>query len=236
MKTLKHLLTALLLMVATVAMAHDFEVGGIYYNIADATNKMVEVTYSGSSSSLVSNEYTGSVDIPAVVTYNDATYSVISIGIYAFRDCSGLTSVTIPTSVTKIGACAFEDCAGLENVTIPNSVVELGSHAFDDCTALKSLCLEDGSEPISCVILSGVHTEDYFFEDSPIEYMYIGRDLNNFSFKRNKGWQRTLKEVIIGDGMTSIPNSIFDGCYELSSITISDNVSYIGNDAFYSCI
>lgn len=161
--------------------------------------------------------------------------NVETIGNLAFKGCNKLTNFIIPSSVTKIGYSAFEGCVALTSVTIPSSVVEIGSHAFYGCTALKSLCLEDGSEPISCVILSGVHTEDYFFDDSPIEYMYIGRDLNNFSFKRNKGWQRTLKEVIIGDGMTSIPNSIFDGCYELSSITISDNVSYIGNDAFYSC-
>ena len=49
MKILKHLLTALLLMVATVAMAHDFEVGGIYYDILSEEEKTVEVTYRGYS-------------------------------------------------------------------------------------------------------------------------------------------------------------------------------------------
>ena len=61
MKHLKHLFTALLLLCTTVVTAHDFDVDGIYYNIADATNKTVEVT-SGT------NKYTGSVVIPETVS------------------------------------------------------------------------------------------------------------------------------------------------------------------------
>jgi len=40
------------------------------------------------------------------------------IGSYAFRDCSGLTSVTIGNSVTSIGYCAFYGCTGLASYTI----------------------------------------------------------------------------------------------------------------------
>ena len=96
MKTLKHLFTALLLLCSSIAFAHNFEVDGIYYSITNSTKKEVAVTYSGSSSSAVENEYTGSVVIPESVTYNDVTYSVTSIGNSAFCNCSGLTSVAIP--------------------------------------------------------------------------------------------------------------------------------------------
>ena len=89
-------------MVATVAMAHDFEVGGIYYNILSEEEKTVEVTYRGISQNSYSNEYTGSETIPAIVTYNNVAYSVTSIGDDAFSCCTGLTSVTIPNSVTTI--------------------------------------------------------------------------------------------------------------------------------------
>lgn len=131
MKTLKHLFTALLLMVATVAMAHDFEVGGIYYSIL--SEKTVGVTYRGDSYNSYSNEYTGSVDIPSMVTYNDLTYSVTSIGDFAFDGCTGLTSVTIGNGVTNIGDYAFSYCKGLTNITIPNSVTRIGSLAFYYC-------------------------------------------------------------------------------------------------------
>ncbi|MBO7271857.1 MAG: hypothetical protein J6U89_03160, partial [Bacteroidaceae bacterium] len=80
MKHLKYLFTALLLLCTTAVTAHDFSVSGIYYNITDATNKTVAVTYKGSWYDDYSNEYTGSVTIPESVTYNGTTYSVTSIG------------------------------------------------------------------------------------------------------------------------------------------------------------
>ncbi len=67
--------------------------------------------------------------------------SVTSIGQSAFRDCSGLTSVTIPGSVTSIGGDAFESCSGLTSVTIPNSVTSIGSEAFWDCSGLTSVTI-----------------------------------------------------------------------------------------------
>ena len=112
---------AVLLLGAASASAHDFEVDGIYYNInSDGTS--VSVTFKGSSYDSYANEYSGAVTIPASVTYSGKTHSVTSIGRVAFRECRGLTSVSIGNSVTSIGDRAFEDCRGLTSVEIPNSV------------------------------------------------------------------------------------------------------------------
>ena len=127
---LKHLFTILLLLCATAVTAHDFEVGGIYYNITDAVAKTVAVTYKGGNSTSYSNEYSGAATIPASVTYNGSTYSVTTIGNYAFYKCNGLTSIEIPNSVTTIEDYAFSNCTGLTSVTIPNSVTEIGISAF----------------------------------------------------------------------------------------------------------
>ena len=67
--------------------------------------------------------------------------SVTSIGSEAFRDCSGLTSVTIPNSVTSIGYYAFAYCSGLTSVTIGNSVTSIGDCAFWDCSGLTSVTI-----------------------------------------------------------------------------------------------
>ena len=75
----------MMLGVSLSTLAHDFEVDGIYYNILDETAKTVQVSFSGSSYSEVASEYSGEVTIPSTVSYNDATYSVTTIGESAFR-------------------------------------------------------------------------------------------------------------------------------------------------------
>lgn len=59
---------------------------------------------------------TGAVDIPASVKHDGVDYAVTSIGENAFTNCSGMTSVTIPSSVTNIEDGAFEGCTGLTDV------------------------------------------------------------------------------------------------------------------------
>ena len=136
MKTFKHLFTAVLLLCSVVASAHDFEADGIYYKITNSITKEVAVTYKGNSYSEYSNEYTGNVVIPESVVYNDVTYSVTSIGDYAFKECSSLTSIVIPNSVTAIGSSAFSWCSGLTSIEIPNSITSIGSYAFSSCSGL----------------------------------------------------------------------------------------------------
>ena len=69
--------------------------------------------------------------------------SVTSIGFWAFKGCTGLTSVAIPDSVTSIGGSAFNYCTGLTSITIPDSVTSIGDYAFQDCTSLTSVTIPD---------------------------------------------------------------------------------------------
>ena len=127
------------LAVGLPSLAHNFEVDGIYYKITNATNKTVDITYRGNSALDYSDEYSGNVTIPESVSYNGNTYSVTSIGDFAFYKCSGLTSVTIPNSVTTIGKEAFYYCLGLTSVTIGNSVASIGNYAFEKCHKLETV-------------------------------------------------------------------------------------------------
>ncbi|MGN1061452.1 MAG: leucine-rich repeat protein, partial [Candidatus Coproplasma sp.] len=68
-----------------------------------------------------------------------------SIGDYAFYNCSGLTSITIPASVTSIGANAFYNCSGLTSITIPASVTSIGANAFYNCSGLTSVTFGENS-------------------------------------------------------------------------------------------
>ena len=144
------LFTLLLAVAASVGtmFAWDYErvqIGDLYYNL-DATNQTAEVTYQFEGSQSNYEDLT-SANIPASVTYNSVSYSVTSIGGFAFSRCTGLTSVTIPNSVTSIGDFAFYKCTGLTSVMIPNSVTSIGSSAFYECSSLTSVTIEAETPP-----------------------------------------------------------------------------------------
>ena len=217
---------AIMLCVALPTLAHDFEVGGIYYYYLDKTAKTVAVTYRGSSYSDYTNEYTGRITIPSSVTYNGVTYSVSRIGNSAFSGCSGMTSVTIPNSVTKIGNYAFRDCSGLTEVTIGNSVTSIGSGAFEGAAWYNNLA--DGVIYINNVL-----------------YKYKGNMPNGTSISVKDGTVSISPSAFSGcDGLTlvTIPNSVtsigyyaFEDCTGLTSITIPNSVTSIGTSAFFGC-
>ena len=216
MKRTIFLMLAVLLS-ALSASAYAFKVDGIAYN-KNGDGKSVYVAYGG--------DYTGPVTIPERVTYDGATYSVTTIGDYAFSDCTGLTSVTIPSSVNSIGEEAFRGCTGLTSVTIPTSVTEIGYSAF-------------GGTP--------------WYNNQPDGVVYIGKVAYEFKGEMASGTAINIKEGTVSisgyafygcTGLTSItiPNSVtsigefaFSGCTGLTSVTIPSSVTSIGKSAFSGC-
>ena len=246
MKRIKHLFTALLLLFSVAVNAEDFEVNGIYYNIIDATNKTVAVTYRGYYYDSYYDEYTGSVVIPESVTCNDVTYSVTSIGREAFCYCSGLISIVIPYGVTSIGTSAFNGCSGLTSVEIPNSVTSIGGAAFRGCSGLTSVEIPNSVTSIgdyafyecsgltSIVIPNSVTSvgHDAFCRCSGLKILEIlgAPTLEQGAFSRT-----ALEELVLPEGITLIPIWCFDNSPNLRSVTIPTSVTSIGKYAFEGC-
>ena len=84
------------------------------------------------------------------------------IGNYAFSDCSGLTSLILPSNVTSIGYSAFYGCIRLTSLTLPSSVTSIGWDTFSGCSGLISLTLPssvtsiDGRAFYGCSSLFGL--------------------------------------------------------------------------------
>ena len=139
----RHLLllfTALLPLVASAQT--NVEIDGIWYNLVSMA-KVAEVTFKGDSYDSY-NEYSGSITIPATVTYEGVTCSVKNIGDEAFRRCRSLTAITIPEGVKSIGEWAFASCESLTAINFPVGVTSIGDYAFRDCSSLTSITLPVG--------------------------------------------------------------------------------------------
>lgn len=65
-----------------------------------------------------------------------------SIASGAFRQCSNLSSVSLPSSITKIGESAFAGCSALTSITIPSKTESIGDYAFHNCSKLTSIYIE----------------------------------------------------------------------------------------------
>lgn len=68
---------------------------------------------------------------------------VTNIGAYAFRNCSSLSNVELPTSIKSIGSYAFASCKALEEIVLPNGVETIGGSVFDNCTSVKTIDLPE---------------------------------------------------------------------------------------------
>ena len=250
MKQIKHLFTALLLFSVAVN-AYGFEVGGIYYNITDESNKTVALTNWG-------NENIGSVVIPKSVEYNGNAYSVTSIGNEAFRGCSGLTSVVIPNSVTSIGSYTFYDCSGLTSIEIPNSVTSIGSCAFSYCSGLTSVVIPNSVTSIGRSAFSGCSGltsieipnsvtsigSSAFYNCSGFTSIVVAEGNANYDSRENCNAiiEKETNTLVVGCKNTIIPNSVtsigdyaFNGRSGLASIEIPNSVTSIGDEAFAYC-
>ena len=136
------LLTAFFLLHVTVFYAQQFIDNGIKYQIISSTAPLkVEVIDPNNN---FGNGYSGTIVIPATVSYNSQTYNVTSIGYKAFYVCSGLVSVTIPSGVTSIGQSAFAGSMALTSVVIPSTVTSIGDNAFDSCMGLTAITIPAG--------------------------------------------------------------------------------------------
>ncbi|GAB6152869.1 hypothetical protein JCM17380_16190 [Desulfosporosinus burensis] len=71
-----------------------------------------------------------------------------SIGPLAFNGCTGLTSIYISQGVTSIDEMAFIYCKGLTTISIPQSVASIGSEAFRYCTGLTSITINSATTKI----------------------------------------------------------------------------------------
>ena len=216
------MLVVMMLMTASSAMAQEakFEViDGLRY-LLDTGAKTATLM------SKTDGNYSGDIIIPEKVKGNDGVeYVITSLGDHCFDGCSGLTSITIPSSVTSLGEDCFANCSGLTSITIPSSVTSLGDYCFRNCRGLTSITIPSSVTSLGGACFSGCRGLTSITIPSSVTSL---------------GWHcfyecRGLTSITIPSSVTSLGNYCFYDCDGLTSITIPSSVTSLGNYCFANC-
>ena len=157
--------------------------------------------------------YSGALSIPN----NLGGCPVVAIGGSAFKDCTKLTSVTIPSTVTTLGTWAFAACSALANVTIGTNVTSIPERAFNECSVLKAILIPDSVRSIG---------KDAFSRCWKLASVEIGNGVTSIGFAAFLSCD-ALATVSIGSSVRTIEGWAFLGCSSLKSFTANPaNTTY----------
>ncbi|MBR7029289.1 MAG: leucine-rich repeat domain-containing protein [Bacteroidaceae bacterium] len=215
------LLTLLIVFPALPAMAYDYEENGFSYTFINSIRTATLVSVN--SDTIEKNG--GIVNIPEFINTNGRTYSVTVIGSEAFKNCTSLTSITIPESVTTIKHGAFSGCSGLTSITLPESITTIEYETFSGCSSLTSITI-----PVSVTTIRS----EAFAGCSGLTSITLPESITTIEYETFSGCS-SLTSITLPVSVTTIGQRAFAGCSGLTSITIPDSIVVIKNAAFYNC-
>ena len=230
-------------------------VGGIYYNrtsfnTAEVTNRIAGIDCPETPRT----EYSGTINIPASITYSGKTYDVTAIGKQAFYYMPDLQSVVIPKSIITIDEKAFEKCEKLARVifmesassalelidkrafygcsrldgfVMPNSVHTVENEGFRYCTSLSDLTLSTSLNMIN---------EYAFANCTALASLTLP---NSISSVQNYGfaYDTALKTIELPADMQGVGAYCFTDCTALTTVKFNTAISTmtVGSNAFKGC-
>lgn len=189
----------------------SFSVDGITYRIikeatSDKSGNVAIALYKDAKSRT-------EVLIPETVKNGEFTYNIKEIDNGAFAGCTYLESVTVPNGCKSIGSASFYGCKGLKSVTISRTVEEIGDYAFDGCTGIESMA-------VSLVNTKYKMKENILYNKSLTEVVSAPYVSGN---------------VLLQPTVKKIHNGAFAHNTSVTTVTLQDECTEIGEYAFYGC-
>ncbi len=173
--------------------------------------------------------------------------SVTSIGASAFSGCTRLAKITLPTSLQSIGEKAFQQCEALTSITIPQGVEAIQQQTFSGCINLQEITIPATIKKIGGEYYGSSRNEYYeAFDVRPegAKTYYLGTLEQWFDIDFCGGIgggslyinNAEIVDLVIPEGIDTIPQFAFDGNTGLRSIQLPNSVSVVSDYAFSYCI
>lgn len=207
--------------------------GQTLYYYLDSAHLSIVITFPGTNASHWPTSFTKPTDtliLPDSVDHYGTTYPVKKISHFAFKECTDLTSVTLPTTVTEIGTGAFVSCTGLTgDLVIPDAVTYISPDAFKNCRGITSVTIGRGLKTLHNLAFFGCRdiASVVFNADS---CTFAGETAISQAFCSCYN----ITSFTFGENVKHIPDHLCSGMNGLTTVTIPDSVKYIGS-SFVSC-
>lgn len=153
--------------------------------------------------------------------------TVVAIAKAAFKDCSKINAITLPSTVTTIGDYAFAGCVLLEYIDIPETVTSIGVGAFYDCIGLTSVLFE-GTSTISTI------KELTFNNCTSLVSITIPTSIKTVEAGAFMDCT-ALTTAVVSEGVESIGSVAFRGCTSLRFLTLPASLKEVGEHVFSGC-
>ena len=154
--------------------------------------------------------------------YNDSYTNDNELGSCAFLNCSGLTSLSLPSSLTSIEREAFAGCSGLTSLSLPSSLTSIKYRAFYGCSGLTSLSLPSSLTSIEYYA---------FYGCSGLTSLSLPSGITSIDWNAFSGCSG-LTSLTLPSSLTSIDSGAFSGCSGLTSLSLPSGLTSIGDGAF----
>ena len=153
----------------------------------------------------------------------------------AFAQCGKLASFTFPDALKNLRNSAFIQ-TGLTSVEL-GAVETLDNNVFQGCSALTTVNIEGTKDlklPGSLFNGSWNNSTHGFDNDGAklTSFTVENGDLSDFSLSGSK---TTLKNVVLGDGVTNVPNGLLSGFEVLETVSLGKGVTSIADNTFKEC-
>ncbi len=206
-------------------------------NLTSIDVDMFNNNYSSLEGVLLSEDRTQLIQYPQARAGDYIVRNIVEfIGPYAFNDCDGLTSITIPAA-TQIGAYAFFGSDDITTITLNDPLTAIGYKAFAGCDTLTSVSIPASVKSIGelalsdCIKLSqiSVHPDNPWYASQDDALFNKSKTL----LIRYPQWKQG--PFAVPDTVITLSEYAFESCTGLSAVTLSGNLETIGSSAFIGC-